>query len=140
MKMTIRGTVLDDGGVCLEADFSDDAWMKVEYRDGWVGRKLIADDGDDYEDMVHPFYFRCRCCRRYLPTGRWGSESQFCPGCEQRWHQIGDWFEATSDGGELPKPTVCPECSSTSISLAAVTPSVCNDCGHEFIPEQENTA
>lgn len=95
--MTVSGTVEDDG-VTLRDDENDDAWLSAEYRDGWVGRKLMSDDGDDYADMVHPYYFRCRCCRRYLPTQRWGAGSAYCPGCEQRWHQIGDWFETTENG------------------------------------------
>jgi len=66
-----------------------------------------------------------------LPTQRWGTGSPYCPGCEQRWRCIGDWFEATEDG-ELPEPTTCPECGSVDVDLGAIIASTCNDCSHEF--------
>ncbi|RLM32640.1 hypothetical protein [Haloarcula sp. Atlit-120R] len=131
--MTVSGTAAD-GVVTLQDDDNDDAWIRAEYRDGWVGRKLMRDDGDAYADMVHPFYFRCRCCREYRTTERWGAGSPYCPGCEQRWHCIGDWLEATEDG-ELPEPTTCPECGSVDVELEILVPSTCNDCGTEFSRE-----
>ncbi|WP_135306325.1 hypothetical protein [Haloarcula amylovorans] len=135
--MTVHGSI-EDGVVRLEADDNDDAWIEAEYREGWVRRKLLTDDSDAYQQMVEPYYFRCRCCRRYLSTQRWGKGLPYCPGCEQQWYRIGDWFEQTAEG-DLPEPTQCPECGSVDVDLEIFCPSTCNDCGSEF-EKQETTA
>lgn len=126
-------TIVGTGGDLVELRSSEnpDAWITAEYRDGWVKRKLLSDDADEYADMVHPYYYRCRCCREYHSTERWGADSRFCPWCEQRWQVIGDWFEQTEDG-ELPQPTACPDCESIDVDREIFGESTCNECGAAF--------
>ena len=133
-RRTVRGVDLDGGAARLEDADNPDAWIEAEYRDGWVGRKLMS-DGDEYAEMTHPYYFRCRCCREYHETQRWGKGSQFCPHCEQRWEfGIGPMIGRIGDGVLLYQVDSCPECGSEDIRKGFIADydAECRDCGHGF--------
>lgn len=76
-----RGFV-NDGGCRVEDAENPNAWIEVEYRDGWVGRKLMVDDTTAYEEMIKPFYLKCRSCHRHDSPQMWTADSQYCPMCE----------------------------------------------------------
>lgn len=72
-----------DDGVCRVEDAENpNAWIEAEYRDGWVGRKLMVDDTTAYEEMIEPFYLKCRSCHRHDSPQMWTADSQYCPMCE----------------------------------------------------------
>lgn len=131
---TIDGTALDDGGVRLDGEGNGE-WMEAEYREGWVGRKLVGTHKDEYDAMVHPYLYKCTWCREWHDVTMWPAGSNLCPHCEQaREYTIGPWFEATEDG-DLPRPTeCCPRCGSTDIEIGVIADfdSVCHDCDHTW--------
>jgi len=130
---TIVGTAGE--AVELRSTENPDAWITAEYRDGWVERKLMNDDYD-YGQLVHPYYYRCQCCREWRSTERWPKDSPYCEWCQQRWSLIGEWFEQTQDG-ELPRPTTCPECGPVDVDRAVFDESQCNECGAGFWLSQD---
>lgn len=135
MSETVHGEAFDGGGVRLEGD-GDGEWIEADYREGWVGRKLMnARNPDAYAEMVEPYFFKCTWCREYQSTMRWGAGSNLCPRCEQkRLYTVGEWFKATEDG-QLPMPTDdCPECGSENIEIGVIADfdSVCHDCEHAW--------
>ena len=85
-RAVVRGSC-DDGVVRLEDSENPDAWIEAEYRDGWVGRKLLTEDKTSYKEMIHPYQFQCAFCREFHPTELWGADQPYCPHCEQ-WHEF----------------------------------------------------
>lgn len=130
-EQEIVGTSFEDAGVRLEAADNEDAWIEVDYREGWWKRKLMTEDSTAYEEMVEPYFLHCQACGTYDSPQMWSAGCQFCPTCELKWDSIGGWFEQT-ENGELPKPTTCPECDSVDVALEVFSPSKCNECGTEF--------
>lgn len=77
------GTI-DDGTCRIEDRENPDAWIEAEYREGWVGRKLMVEDKTAYEEMIEPFYLKCQSCHRHDSPQLWGAGSEYCPHCEQQ--------------------------------------------------------
>lgn len=74
---------IDDGAARIEDPDNEDAWIEAEYRDGWVGRKLLGTGPETYKKMIHPYYLKCCRCLEIVDTQYWGINSPYCPGCEQ---------------------------------------------------------
>jgi len=103
-NQTVNGSLSDDGVARLETD-RDGEWIETEYRDGWVGRKLMNQPDEEYKSMVHPYFQQCAHCREFGTTEMWSAGSPYCPHCEQ-WYEfslpkiIGWMFD-----GEQPETT-----------------------------------
>lgn len=101
----VSGGVPEAGRCRIEDEENPDAWIEAEYRDGWVERKLVGTESEEYHDMIHPFYQRCAFCREWDDPQLWGRGSPYCPLCEQ-WHEftlphwMAELFGAKGDFGE----------------------------------------
>lgn len=97
----LQGELVEPGRARIENPDEPGEWVEAEYKDGWVGRKLVNEDPDVYHSMVHPYYQRCAMCREYDDTQLWGYDSPYCPLCEQ-WHDfvLPEWFRRVVDEEE----------------------------------------
>ena len=80
---SLQGEIVEPGRARIEDSDNADAWIEAEYRDGWVGRKLLGQDKEVYQEMVHPYLQQCIKCREWADTQMWGLDSPYCPSCEQ---------------------------------------------------------
>lgn len=130
--MKVQGKTNGDGACLLDGP-GEDEWIIAEYRNGWVGRKLLGGDDDAYAEMVEPFYQRCAMCREWKSVQRWGAGSPYCPRCEQ-WRKWGlpkaiEWVL-----GEVEFNHSCPDCGSENVEIGVIADYDCEcfACGSGF--------